>query len=1077
MVDNLVQAQQQLAQLRRAFVQKLPRRMQELNKAAAALDAASAGESAEAVELLGLLAHRLAGTAGTYGHTELGDLARRLELQCRYLQEQASAPPQREPLRIVDDLLEQMRALAVAMVSATRQEADTPGDALLSLVSEARQRRVLLVEDDPVAGEQLASVLPNFGFQVDWRQHPRELQQALESGQPDILLMDIVYPDGRDLGVSAVRELREQDRLKCPVIFVSVRDDLDARLQAARAGCDGFLAKPLDIPDMVETLKHFAKHSPKSPYRVLAVEDDKELINWYRLILGEAGFEMQAVSDPARAISSMREYRPDVILMDIEMPGYNGLELVKVIRQYVEFLQIPVVFVTGAATEVNRMEAWQSGGDDFIAKPVRPEILIPSLRARAEKSRALVSLSVHQKVKASRERFHVLASVSPVATVYTDPQGLCLFVNPRFTSVTGAAAASAFGKHWTHWVSAAERASITERWSEAVDRQEPFEAELQLRGPDGAKPLWVIARASPQLGDEGETTGYAATFTDISELKQAGEELSRAKRMLETTFASMQDAVFLLSEETDEILQVNDAAHTLFGYPIEELKGAPLAMLFPDDLDYRRYRDRLSERIAEYGVFRTDVRMRRKDGFHLLGEHTATPMNHGTRPQEALVLVVRDVTEPRALSEKLAYEASHDSLTGLCNRFELERHVDAALELAASEDAECALCYLDLDRFKLINDSCGHQAGDRVLREIAALLTAQVRQGDTLARIGGDEFAVLMKRCTLEQARRVADSVLRAVAAYRLDWEGKRFSVGISIGMARIGRDSGTISDVLKAVDSACYAAKETGRNRIHVFELDDEQHLRRHDDAHWGMLIERALEEKRFELFMQPISATNGQSQPGEHIEILLRMRGEKGELVCPGNFLPSAEHFHLSTRIDQWVLREVLNWLARAGDQANRLHQCAINLSGQSLADDRFLDYVLQCFRTSSVAPEKICFEVTETAAVSDIVKARRFISRLKEDGCRFALDDFGTGVSNFSYLKDLPVDYLKIDGSFVKDMVVDPLDEAMVRAINEIGHVLGKITIAECVESEAILDRLRAIGVDSLQGFHIGRPEAVR
>ena len=1076
MVDNLVQAQQQLAQLRRAFAQKLPRRMEELTEAAAVLDAAPSSEAAlEAVVLVGLLAHRLAGTAGTFGYAELGNLARRLEHLCDRLHAQASMPPH-DQLHTVEDLIQQLRVLAAALVSAPREETGTRSDTLLSPVPEGTQLRVLLVEDDPLGGEQLASVLPNFGFQVDWRHHPRELPQALEAGQPDILLMDIVYPDGKDLGVSAVRELREQGRLSCPVIFVSVRDDLDARLEAARTGCDGYLAKPLDIPDMVETLKHFAKRSPQSPYRVLAVEDDSELLEWYGLVLGEAGFEMEGVSDPASAISTMREYRPDVILMDIEMPRYNGLELASVIRQYVEFLQIPIVFVTGAASEVNRMEAWRSGGDDFIAKPVRPQVLIPSLRARAERSRALVSLSVHEKVKASRERFHVLAGVSPVATVYTDPQGLCLFVNPRFTSVTGADAETAFGKHWTYWVNATERARTMERWAEAVEKQEPFEAELQLRGTDDGEPLWVIARASPQISDDGETTGFAATFTDISELKRAGEALAEAKRLLETTFASMQDAVLLLDEEKDEILHVNDAAHTLFGYTIGELEGASLSMLFSDDLEYRQYRGRLSEGIAGYGMFRTDVRMRSKDGFHLLAEHTATPLNHGGR-QGVVVLVVRDVTEPRALSEKLVYEASHDSLTGLYNRFELERRVDAALGLVASEETECVLCYLDLDRFKLINDSCGHHAGDRVLREIAALLTAQVRQGDTLARIGGDEFAILMDRCTLEPARRVADSVLRAVAAYRLDWEGKRFSVGVSIGMARIGRDSGTISDVLKAVDSACYAAKESGRNRIHVFQHDDEQHLRRHDDAYWGVQIERALEEKRFELFMQPIVSTNPPPQSGEHFEILLRMHGDNGELVCPGDFLASAEHFHLSTRIDQWVLSEVLEWLAQEDGRLDRLRQCAINLSGQSLADDRFLDYVLQCFRSSSVVPEKICFEITETAAVSDIVKARRFISRLKEDGCRFALDDFGTGVSNFSYLKDLPVDYLKIDGSFVKDMVVDPLDEAMVRAINEIGHVLGKTTIAEYVENEAIRERLREIGVDSLQGFHIGRPMAVR
>lgn len=1076
MVDNHIQARQQLEQLRQAFAQKLPGRVQELIEVDAKLVKTPDAEKYEVIELLGGLAHRLAGTSGTFGFFKFAEAVSNLEKLCEEFCRKAGKPGHSQ-LQDIHFSVTEITRLAESLESGSGDVSLIHSNTILSRVPDSKRWRVVLVEDDLEAGEQLATVLPNFSFAVEWYQHPSELSKAFEKGLPDILLMDIMYPDGRDLGVRAVNELRNKGPLQFPVIFISQRDDLDVRLQVAHTGCDSYLPKPLDIPDLIETLKHFVKQSEQLAYKVLVVEDDEDLVDWYRLVLNEAGFEMDWVKEPTMLITTMRQFNPDVILMDIELPGYNGLDLAKVIRQYVEYLQIPIVFITTADNAANRMDAWRSGGDDFLGKPVQPELLIPSLKARAEKSRALVSLSIHQKEKANRERFHVLSSVSPVATVYTDSQGLCLYVNPKFISVTGADAEEAFGIHWSHWVNTSERANVMKIWSEAIEKQAPFESALRFGGKQSEDLVWMIARGSPQIDEEGNTTGYALTFTDISELKHVEESLSEAKKLLETTFASMQDAVFVCSENNSEIQYVNESAESLFGYSLDELKDASLSILFADDEEFQRYFTAMKNRIHNYGVFRTDARMTGQRGLHLLAEHTATPLEYDNK-QDSFVLVVRDVTEPRALSEKLAYEASHDSLTGLYNRFEMERRLDSALKHTNDEDIECVLCLLDLDRFKLINDSCGHQAGDLVLKEISYLLTSRVRQDDVLARFGGDEFAILMEHCNLDQAHRVADSILASVSEYRLQWEDKLFTVGVSIGMVCFDRNSNAISDILKDADSACYAAKESGRHRIHVFQRNDEQHLRWHDDAHWGTLIERALEHNHFELFFQPIIETQNwqHSEPDEHFEILLRMRGEQGELFSPTEFLTAAEHFHLTSRIDRWVLRNTFQWLASNEEIRERLNLCSINLSGQSLADDRLLEYVLHNFQSTRIQPEKICFEITETAAVSDIVKARRFIRRLKEEGCQFALDDFGTGVSNFSYLKDLPVDYLKIDGSFVKDMEHDPLDKAMVSAINDIGHVLGKATIAEYVENENILQLLKELGVDYVQGFYLGKPEPV-
>ncbi|MDJ0806296.1 MAG: EAL domain-containing protein [Gammaproteobacteria bacterium] len=1068
--DKLIQAEQQLQALSVTFKQKLPGRFAELRSAASGLTPeATEQQTLQALSELGLLAHRLAGSAGTFGFTDLGVAARHLEGLCGTTSDVC------ETLRT--DILEALQRLERQIESNTADpiQADpTRNFPTPTLIPKPTGRRILLVEDDPALAQQLTSVLPNFGFEVEWLEHPRGLAQALARTPPDVLLMDIVYPDGRDTGVSAVKALRESGQLICPVIFVSVRDDFEARLQAARIGSHGYLPKPLDIPDLLDSLRHFIERAQEKPFRVLTVEDDEDLLVWYRQVLRGADFEVETLSDPRRAMEILRKFHPDVILMDIEMPSCNGLELASVIRQHVDYLQIPIVFITGHANHGNRLDAWRSGGDDFMSKPVQPEILIPSLRARAEKSRALVSLSVHQKVKASRARFHALASVSPVATLYTDPEGLCLFVNARFSSMTGSDAEAAFGKHWTYWIYPEDRPDVMAAWLTCRDTGTDFEAEFRLAAEQ--EPLWVIGRTSAQLDEDGQIAGYAATLTDIAEIKRSNQALAQAKQMLETTFASIQDAVLVVDTQTARILQSNPSVESILGYRCTEIEGIPLAELFSDAAEYRRYAQRMHEALNEYAVFRTDVRMQGKGASQLLAEHTVTPLNRDQQPS-AVVTVIRDVTVPRALTEKLAYQSTHDTLTGLLNRFEFEHRMAFALEQANREGTASVVCYLDLDRFKLINDTCGHAAGDRVLREISGILSASIRQMDTLARLGGDEFAVLMEKCTLQQAHRVAVALLRAVEHYRFTWEGQLFSLSVSMGLVAVDQYSGDISDVLKAADSACYAAKEGGRNRIHVFREDDEKLLRHHTEAHWGMLIEQALEGKGFELFYQPIVSLAGADGVGLHFECLLRMLDESGGLVRPGSFLLAAEHFHLSSRIDRWVVGKTLDRLRGDAAGLRRVTLCSINLSGQSLGDERFLEFVLECFTQSGVSPDKICFEITETAAISNIEQAQHFISQLKQIGCYFALDDFGTGVSSFAYLKNLPVDYLKIDGSFIKDILQDPLDQAMVKSINEIGHVLGKLTIAEYVENEAILQRLIEIGVDYAQGFHTGRPAALR
>jgi len=435
--------------------------------------------------------------------------------------------------------------------------------------------------------------------------------------------------------------------------------------------------------------------------------------------------------------------------------------------------------------------------------------------------------------------------------------------------------------------------------------------------------------------------------------------------------------------------------------------------------------------------------------------------------------VTQDITEQKLAEDTLAHQATHDALTGLINRNDFERRLERVLETARTSHDEHALCYLDLDQFKVINDTCGHEAGDELLRQLGRLLSVAVRKRDTLARLGGDEFGVLMEHCTLVQAHRVADEVRKAIEEFRFVWEEQAFRIGVSIGLVPITESSESVANLLSAADSACFAAKDEGRNRVHVYHLDDTELARRQGEMAWVARIDQALEDYRLQLWSQPIVPVVTGSDKGEHFELLLRLIDERGETVPPGAFLPAAERYGLSTKLDRWVVGAALDWLSRNPERLDRLHLCCINLSGTSLADEEFLEFVQERLDKSQVSAQKICFEVTETAAIANLSRAMSFMGTLKGKGCKFALDDFGSGLSSFAYLKTLPVDYLKVDGAFVKDIVDDQVDLALVRSINDVGKVMGTATIAEFVENDAILEKLREIGVDYAQGYGIGRP----
>ncbi len=438
---------------------------------------------------------------------------------------------------------------------------------------------------------------------------------------------------------------------------------------------------------------------------------------------------------------------------------------------------------------------------------------------------------------------------------------------------------------------------------------------------------------------------------------------------------------------------------------------------------------------------------------------------------ERILTIIEDVTERRKVQKELNYQASHDSLTGLINRSEFERRAERLISTFQEGQENHALCFMDLDQFKVINDTCGHVAGDQLLRQLSQLLQGAVRKRDTLARLGGDEFGALIEHCSLDQAQRVASSLERVMEDFKFTWEGHTFPVGASIGLVAINEFTPNLTELLRQADAACYMAKDLGRNRIHVYTPEDKELALRRGEMQWVARINHALEKDQFCLYAQLIAPLNNSDH--RHYEMLLRMIDDDGDIIPPGAFLPSAERYDLIGKLDRWVIANALSLLAENPAFVEEIHFVSINLSGQSVTSEDFLDFIIAQLKETGIEANKICFEITETLAISNLSAAMTFISVLKKIGCQFALDDFGSGLSYFGYLKNLPVDYLKIDGMFVKDIVDDPIDYAMVKSINDIGHIMGMKTIAEFVENNEIERMLAEIGVDYAQGYGVEMP----
>jgi diguanylate cyclase (GGDEF)-like protein/PAS domain S-box-containing protein len=573
------------------------------------------------------------------------------------------------------------------------------------------------------------------------------------------------------------------------------------------------------------------------------------------------------------------------------------------------------------------------------------------------------------------------------------------------------------------------------------------------------------------------------TMTDairkrIAALHQSEQELHEEKERAEVTLHSIGDGV-ITTDLQGRVRYLNPVAETLTGYALAKGVGKPIETVY-------RVQDQstgsplanparlcLAEDTVISGV--NLAQLVRADGRMYAVEETAAPIRGKEGRTIGAVLVFHDVTESREASRKLSYQATHDALTGLISRREFERQVEEVLQDAKTNGTHHAFCYMDLDQFKVVNDTCGHIAGDGLLIELATLLRHRVRETDTVARLGGDEFGILMRNIPLNEACALAEDIRNRVRDYRYLWEGQTFEVGISIGVVPIRPDTGAAVDIFSNADIACFVAKDKGRNQIHVSSMDDVEQARRHLEMQWSVRIPSALEKDRFVLHCQKIYPLDANSPEAPRCELLVRMLEEDGSLILPGRLIPAAERFRHMPEIDRWVIHNALKLIAQHGKQLG-LAAYAINLSGQSLGQEDLLDFVKREILRSGVKPGLVTFEITETAAIRNISHAARFMTELKKMGCQFSLDDFGSGLSSFGYLKMLPVDYLKIDGSFVRNMVHDEHDHSIVVAITQIAKTLKIGCVAEYIENEATLLALKEIGVDYGQGYFLHRPEAL-
>lgn len=864
------------------------------------------------------------------------------------------------------------------------------------------------------------------------------------------------------------------------------------------------------------------KMKTKTPVRVLLVEDDAvDRLACRRALTEHPDYEFDIIETETGRQGALQllEQRPDLVLLDYRLPDQDGLEFLAELARENGEPAASILMLTGSNDVGVAVAAMKLGACDFLVKDSAREYLTLLL---AVLERALRKQRLHAEKRAAEARYRALVEQIP-AIVYTaalDVPGQVLYISPQVRTL-GYSADEWLAEGLLKHVHPGDHANLVKALVESCAEQKPLRCEYRLF-TRGGETRWFLDEATVVRDAPGAPLFLQGTLVDITPDKHHKEELEYHRRRLEELVArrtaqlekqanllksangnlstelderrrterllrASEERFRLLLESTGEgiygldtkgrCIFVNDAALAMLGYSRDDLIGVDTHSLIhgtrADGTPYPMDECRI------YNAFRSGETCRgvtetawRNDGSSFPAEYSAQPIRERGEITGA-VLLFRDVTEARAQSHRLSHQATHDALTGLVNRQEFERRLMRVLEPAQARTGEHALCYLDLDKFKEVNDSCGHAAGDELLRQISALLQDKMRARDTLARLGGDEFGILLEHCPLDRALCIADDLRLAIGNFRFVWQERAFSIGVSIGVVELTTAIDTLANALRAADAACYTAKDTGRNRIHVHRAED---MERGAQLLWVPRLTQALDNDRFELCYQSIATLGSSPMDRPHYEILLRLLDEHGGYVEPNAFIPAAERCNLMPAIDRWVLRHALTNIAalHAGTPPEKRPIYAINLSGSSLSHPGLAVFIGQLLAEHDVPSRMLCIEIKGNIVSASLARISPVVQELKKLGCLVALDNFGGGLHSFTQLKSLPVDFLKIDGSFVRGIAHDGINRAIADAINRVAHALGIQTVAECTENDDALQTLRELGIDHAQGYVVMNPQ---
>ncbi|MBL1210300.1 EAL domain-containing protein [Geminocystis sp. GBBB08] len=707
--------------------------------------------------------------------------------------------------------------------------------------------------------------------------------------------------------------------------------------------------------------------TPPNQSSILIVDDVLDNLRLLRDTLQEAGYKVRSCTTGAMALRAVKAQIPDLILLDIQLPDFNGYEICRQIKAEPKTAQIPIIFLSGLSNIFDKMQGFSFGGADYITKPFQIEEVL---------ARVSTHLSIQQLRLSMEEK------------------------NQRLTQ-------------------------------------------------------------------------------EIEEHKRTQEALFFEKELAQVTLSSIADAV-ITTNTKGYISYLNPVAESLTGWNEKEAQGLHLFEVFHIISDFTNeiVENPTLEALEQIRIINlaSNTLLISYDGTEFPVSNSAAPIQNRDGNVIGAVIIFRDITESYNFTRQLSWQATHDSLTGLINRLGFEQQLETAISSAINKHQHHVLCYLDLDQFKIVNDTCGHGAGDELLCQITQLLQERIRDTDTLARLGGDEFAFLLHQCTLEKAIEIAESTREMVKNFRFNYKNKTFSIGVSIGVVAIDANIQDKNSVLAVADAACYAAKGKGRNFVQVYQPTDQELVKQRHERQWVVQINQALEDNRFSLYYQKVTPINDKNKP-IYYEILLRLLNEQGNLVAPGFFLPSAERYELMPMIDRWVITNFFSqyraYYQQYEEQINSHNLYALNISASSINHGDFFEFLQGQLEQAQIPTKTICFEITEDTAISNYDQAIELIKKLKHLGCYFAIDDFGKGMNSFEYIKHFPVDFLKIDGSFVRNIVHSEIDLIIVESFNRIGHVMNLHTIAEFVENKEILDKLGSIGLDYAQGYHIAKP----